>query len=552
MNNCVFLSNINKNQGPDANPVVIPLREMGRENHRIMSSLPQQSPLLSAPKARFVVSWWEREIHIWILRQSATDMFNTGGDDVDTNQNRKLLKTIVVKGDSNITSASVNNEGTLLVASTATDVKAFKLEHQNPVKPSDVKLSSITLPQKLTSVGATKVQLSPDTRWLCATQEGSRVQLVKIDAAEDFASITFQPQLQRLTRLRRQVPRYILNGGLGSYDRTITHIAFSADSKMLATSDLAGYVDTWVLRSENERLQNGAKDADASSSGESDSSEDEEEVSAQNTERWARNPNAKLLPKLQSAATVLSFSDDVPQGLAHTADGESADDYTLLAITSSWHLITLHPLQGTLTPWSRRHDRKALPAPVQDLLDLAKGAFWQGSRVWVYGVSFLFMLDMAQDLPRPAQEADVNLAATAGKQNLKRKRVGPSSGAGGRMEQGSLAPSQVRKHTAGQWEDIDMEDAPRPEDANSDDEDMDDTSGELAQLRNRRENGNDLEVTETGGERKSWWITYKYRPIFGVVPVSTDDQPLEVALVERPTWDVDMPESYFSLEQWQR
>lgn len=541
--------------GPDANPVVIPLKEMGRENHRIMSSLPQQPPLLSAPKARFVVSWWDREVHIWILRQSATDMFNTGGEDVDTNQNRKLLKTIVVKGDSNITSASINSEGSLLVVSTATDVKAFRLEHQNPTKPSDLRLSTISLPQKLASAGATKVQLSPDTRWLCVTQEGSRVQVTKIDVSEDPSGpITFQPQLQRLTRLRRQVPRYILNGGLGSFDRTITRLAFSADSRMLAASDLAGYVDTWVLRSEKERLQNGAKDGDASSSGESDSSEDEEEITSQSTERWVRNPNAKLLPKLQSAATVLSFSDDVPQSLAHTGDGESGDDYTLLAITSSWHLVTFHPLQGTLTPWSRRHSgRKALPAPVQDLLDLAKGAFWQGSRVWIYGVSFFLMLDLAQDLPKPSQELETTDLTAAGKHGLKRKRVGPSSGAGGRMEQGSLAPSQIRKHTADQWEDVDMEDAPRPEDANSDDEDMDDASGELAQLRNRRENdGNSLEVAETGGERKSWWMTYKYRPIYGIVPVSADDQPLEVALVERPTWDVDMPESYFSLEQWQR
>lgn len=120
------------------------------------------------------------------------------------------------------------------------------------------------------------------------------------------------------------------------------------------------------------------------------------------------------------------------------------------------------------------------------------------------------------------------------------------------MEQGALVPSQVRKHTAGQWEDIDMDDAPRAEDVDSDDE-MDQADGELAQLRNRHEeSNNNLEVAETGGERKSWWMTYKYRPIFGVVPLSRADQPLEVALVERPTWDVEMPESYFSVEQWRR
>ncbi|KAF5001658.1 hypothetical protein FGRMN_964 [Fusarium graminum] len=539
--------------GPDANPVVIPLKEMGRENHRIMSSLPQQAPLLSAPKARFVVSWWDREVHIWLLQKSATDMFNVAGDDVDINQNRKLLKTIVVKGDSNITSATIDDEGSLLIVSTAIDVKAFRLEHQDPVKPSDVKVASADLPKKLAGVGAIKVQLSPNAQWLCAVQEGSRIVLGALDPVTPRTSLVFSPQVQRLTRLRRQIPRHILNGGLGSYDRTITRVAFSPDSKMLAASDLAGYIDTWIL---SDGIKTKSED-DASSSSESDSSDEEEEPS-QNIEKWIRNPSAKLLPKLPSAATVLSFSADVPRekitprGSPDGINGSSdhVDDYTLLAITSSWNLLTFHPLQGSLTPWSRRHVRKDLPAPVQDLLDLAKGVFWQGSRAWIYGASFLLMLDLAQDLPKPL-EGEVSDPIASSKQNLKRKRTGPSSGAGGRMEQGALAPSLVRKHTTGQWEDVDMEDAPRPEDVNSDDE-ADQPEGELAQLRNRREVGKDLEVAETGGERKSWWMTFKYRPIFGVVPISTADQPLEIALVERPTWDVDMPESYFSVEQWRR
>lgn len=546
--------------GPDASPVVIPLREMGRENHRIMPSLPQQSPISSASKARFVVSWWGREVHVWILRKSANDLLNSGHQDVDINQNRKLLKTVVVKGDSNITSATINQEGTLLVVSTAVGVKAFRLEHQNPLKPSDVSLSTVELPQKLTSLGATHVQLSPNSRWLCAVQDGSRVVMAKLDTPEGpDGLLTVQTQIQRLPRLRRNIPRYVLNGGMGSYDRNITQIVFSPDSEMLATSDLAGYLDTWILRGHDGDLQNGTKTEgadDASSSSESDSSDEDDDAVTSAGERWIRNPNAKLLPKLPSAPTVLSFSDDIPQSKASPStngvngDSDSVEDYTLLAITSSWNLLTFHPLQGSLTPWSRRHGRNALPVPVQELLDQAKGALWQGSRVWVYGVSFLFMIDTAQDLPKPVSEPDH--PETPSKQGTKRKRTGPISGAGGRMEVGNLAPHQIRKHAAGQWEDIDMDDAPRPDDANSDDE-MHDGEGELAQLRNRTDaQAGALEATETGGQRKSWWMTYKYRPIFGIVPLSGKDQPLEVALVERPTWDVEMPEQYFGLEEWEK
>lgn len=540
--------------GPDANPVVIPLREMGRENHRIMPSLPQQPPISSAPNARFVVSWWAREVHVWILRKSASTILNAGGEENDVNQNRKLLKTIVVKGESNITSATINEQGTLLVVSTATSIKAFGLEHQDPLKPSDVKLSTIEVPAKLTKLGATHVKLSPNNQWLCAVQEGTRVMMAKVNTPED-SEVSFQPRTQRLARVRRNIPRYILNGGLGSYDRNITQVAFSSDSKMLATGDLAGYLDTWILQGEGEDVQIGAKPegADDASSSESDSSDEDEDAATSKGEQWIRNPNTKLLPKLPSAPTVLSFSDDVPQTTSTATsknESENVDDYTLLAITSSWNLLTFHPLHGSLTPWSRRHPRSALPVPVQELLDQAKGVFWQGPRAWIYGVSFLLMIDMAQDLPKPTTEPDHS--EDPSKHGIKRKRTGPISGAGGRMEVGNLTPHVIRKHTAGHWEDVDMDDVPRHDDANSDDE-MDDADGELAQLRARTEaQSGSMEVTETGTERKSWWMTYKYRPIFGIVPLSSAGQPLEVALVERPTWDVDMPERYFSLEEWER
>ena len=61
----------------------------------------------------------------------------------------------------------------------------------------------------------------------------------------------------------------------------------------------------------------------------------------------------------------------------------------------------------------------------------------------------------------------------------------------------------------------------------------DDADGEVAVDKQRR--------------RRKWWCTYKYRPILGMVPIgvqetSTDGEelkPLEVALVERPPWDLE-------------
>ncbi|OAA81011.1 WD40 repeat-like-containing domain protein [Akanthomyces lecanii RCEF 1005] len=530
--------------GPDSNLVVVPLKEMGRENHRMVSSLPQQPPLISASKARFMVSWWDREIHLWLLQQSASDLTKLNGDsDYDINQNRRLLKTIVVKGDSNISSASINADGTLLVASTSTDVKAFALEHSNPIKPADVTLSSLELPERLTKLGASRVQISPDGSWLCFVQDGSRVVIASI--TPDSGSHTISTS-RHLRRLHRSVPKYILNGGLGSYERNVTHISFSPDSKLLAVADLAGYVDTWVLRVPGDATANGHangnEDGDASASDSDSSDDDVESTGTSEVGRWVRNPNAKLMPKLPAAPSVLAFSDSVPgQG--------GTEDYTLAAVTSSWNVVAFNVLQGSLTPWSRRHPRKALPGPVHDLLDLAKGAFWQGPRFWIYGVSFLFMLDMSQDLPAPEKDAGDQLVP-----GTKRKRTNATSGAGGRMEKEGLKPQQIRKYAANKWEDVDV-DGPSlsgENDNDSDDDMIDATDSELTQLRSATAaSGTQSGGAEDESGRKKWWITYKYRPVLGVVSFSGQEG-LEVALVERPTWDIDMQDSYYTGEEWER
>ena len=55
----------------------------------------------------------------------------------------------------------------------------------------------------------------------------------------------------------------------------------------------------------------------------------------------------------------------------------------------------------------------------------------------------------------------------------------------------------------------------------------------------------DSTVVAVNGTKRSehWWHTFKYRPILGIVPVSGDDtaHAPEVVLVERPSWDLDLP-----------
>ncbi|PHH80573.1 hypothetical protein CDD80_832 [Ophiocordyceps camponoti-rufipedis] len=548
--------------GQDASLMVIPLKAMGQENHRSMSCLPHQPPIASASQCRFMVGWWDRQVHIWLLRKTASDLLSSAEDALEVKQNRKLLKSIVIRGDSNITSASIDDKGSLLVVATGTDVKAFHLGHQDPVKPSDVTVTSLKLPQDMTYLGASQVKLSPDGEWLCLVQEGAVILMASLDR-DRLDSTTLPVKYQRLSRLHRDIPHFITNGGLGKYQRHITQVAFSADSRMLAVADLAGFVDSWSLcrGGNDEHNADGVANDDASSSSSFDSGD--EPLQAEGG--WNRNVTTKQMPKLPSAPVVLSFSNHVP------AHDDEADDYVLAAVTSSWHVLTFHPRLGALTPWSRRHPRSALPHQVRDIRDLPKGILWQGPRMWVYGVSFLLMIDLSQDL-RVATDS----SSTA--QGRKRKRNGPSSGAGNLNEKYSLAPNKICKYQRnGRCEVVTVGEASREKESDSD-ADLSDADDGITDFepedakggdKGKAMDGEEVQTTDsrydkTTGSKKvlattsyakgrQWWLTFKYRPVLGIVSLDQDDDStLEVALVERPSWDREMPERYFASHELER
>lgn len=93
-----------------------------------------------------------------------------------------------------------------------------------------------------------------------------------------------------------------------------------------------------------------------------------------------------------------------------------------------------------------------------------------------------------------------------------------------------------------------------------DDDDSDDSEderrGELAVLRKTTaSNGVQGQQQQEEKSGLAFWHTYKYRPILGVVPLSDSaglsidgdsPLPLEVALIERPLWEVDMADRYYA------
>lgn len=586
------------------------------ENHRTLSYLPQDPPLRSAARARLIVSWWDREIHIWRLRKPLEDLVNSSDGESAVAKNRKLLARVLIKGEANITSATIDDDGSLLVVTTTSDTKAFHLKPRSDARKDELKISKVEVPEGVAAHGATRTQISPDGQWLCLVQEGNSVYMFRLtrdSEAEGKEKPVIHPKAIRLQRLGRKIAKHIALGGLGQYDRTISHVAFSPDSKMLAVADVAGYIDTWVLREQTLKLQNGvngthdAADSDASMSDGEDGDHDQgAAATAGGTFRWVRNPSAALIPKLHAAPTVLSFSNHIPNtttpspttGNADQEESSPPDDYVLLAVTARPQILVLNPSLGSLTAWSRRNPVSRFPVEFRNIRDLVKGALWSGDRIWLYGNNFLAMLDLTQDVaeadnPEGATNASSAVVPASGQQQQGRKRKrGPDTGAGNKMESGiALGPTKILRHesrkkpaqelsldraigggpvsdtdaTSGHGDDDDDD----SDSADDDSEDEQQRTGELALLRAQDKRGQ----VDAGGESyagtapkpgAAFWCTYKYRPILGLVPLGGGGEDangvngqqlkktLEVALVERPTWEIDMPERYFADGEYDR
>ncbi|KAF2703875.1 small nucleolar ribonucleoprotein-like protein complex subunit [Pleomassaria siparia CBS 279.74] len=569
--------------GIDTQPIVAPLRHFGKELSRGLPALPRDPSLISAPEARLLVSWWNCEIRIWRVKIQE-----------DGTEKPKVVARLALQGDENIASASITRDGALLAVSTANEVKLFQLIEPKPAASSGLRIRKLELPS---TSGARLVRLSEDGKWLAVVTSSGAVQLARIIRSEDAAE---RPRalhpFQHLQRLARgDVQKDALNGTWGQYTRSITHAEFSGDGTIFATADLAGYVDTWVIEGHEDSTAPEVEIAQASSSSaEDDDSEDEEDVSTQLMtflgQRWIRNPSGHTMPRLDSAPLLLSFQPrlegsarPVPNNgnpAVHPTRHNPHPEHNLLLVSAEHQLYHFEVLAGRLSEWSRRNPISSYPSPFRILDNPVKGCTWDVSetrqRVWLYGEKWLFMFDLAHDLPFPGSvdastfANGVDEKGIAGSKKRKRATIKePSrksgSGAGGVALENESLVTKLRKFNNGPSEGssksawIGLTNA--RDGVDSDNEEYEDKLQALAIIRRRAgqddmssdEPVNDDSLSEEKDMEESkqlmdptrqnpepWWHTFKYRPILGMVPIGGSGQPLEVVLVERPSWDLDL------------
>lgn len=573
---------------------MLPLRQFGKELDRGLPALPHSPPVVSAPEARLMVSWWNCEVRIWRVKFQEVGIAKP-----------KVVARLALQGDENISSVAITRDGGLLAVATAREVKLFQLVQSMSAVASTLRIRKLELPLR---PGARLVRFSPDGKWLAIITGANDISLARIIQSEDPSDrARMLPSLMPLRRRERdQAWRDPLDGPSGHYSRSITHAEFSQDGSVFAVADLAGYIDTWVTEGHEDSTAPEI-DIDESHGTASDGEEsdvDEDAIEKPMTflgQRWVRNPSGHLLPRLDSAPVVLSFQPGhedsgrpEPNGnpavhpTRHNPHPHSQDlpdtEHRLLVVSADRRMYLFEVLAGRLSEWSRRNPPSSYPSQFR-MLDLpAKGCIWdvtkEHQRIWLYGEKWLFMFDPSKDFPIPqstgASVLTNGVEEAEGEMSKKRKRDAArgvsrkgTSGAGDAVPSKEAPVTKMRKYTSGEdpsakppWRGL--HDTRK---AAEFDDDLDDKHQTMATF--RRSAGQDSVDSALGGlangdmgteerdliegkngrevleQRKQnpepWWHTFKYRPILGIVPIGGSHQPLEVVLIERPSWEVDLP-----------
>lgn len=527
----------------------------------MLPALPQEPIVHSAPAKRLMLSYWDREVHIWRINKNSKrrETVDSESEPEDRTNTKKLVAKVLLKGEANITSTTISSNGGLLAVSTTLEVKMFRLKSRGPAEGETLKVAKIDLPKKLATRGAKLVQFSPDGRWLAIVQSDNRIVMTRVlgDVSKSNSAVRVMSQFASLARLDRNIEKRTTLGGLGRYERSINKIAFSADSSILAASDLAGYIDTWVLKGEEELADSDHEEDSDASLGESDESDDDEEAKPTlvRGQSWTRNPSASSLPKLPAAAVVLSFRPSTPGG---------AED-RLLVVTATSMILEFEVLQGGLTKWSRSNPTSRFPDEFKGLIDQPMGCLWDVSgdkqRVWIYGSKWMFMFDLSRDFPA---QADMKAQSSRKRKAAVLENHKGTTGAGSRIADNELTSGMSRKmqriaqetEQSAEVAEFDLrKNGQQDADEENDEDEQDDKDTVLERLRR----GTDVVVNGNGEESSAssaphWWHTYKYRPIMGVVPIANEDASagIEVVLVERPDWELDLPPRYYGDQEWEK
>ena len=420
--------------GIDASPVVVPMRRSQTEFHRRLPHLPQRPQISASSASRLFISWWSREIVVYHVRKHPDLSENNFDFDEALDPSYEALTRLVIEGNDNIQDAQISEDGQFIVTATINKVKMFQLRKTQASGRPCLRTRRVELPPSVANLGARRIGFSPDCKWLYTVRKDNTLALLKIIPSQELKE---RPVIcESLVKLYRP-SRKSSESALGTYQRTITQVAFSSDSRVLAVGDLSGAIDVWLLEGHEdldyvEAVSDKSSESSASSST-SSSDDDEDDSPVVHAQKWVRNPAGFQLAQLGSSILALTFRPSPDISASGTVDGNRGlhvtrhnahpvaheyptADTKLFAITATHQIVEFDVLDSRLSEWSRRNPSKFLPRDFTRIKDRVKGCFWdcndrenKGERLWLYGSAWLFMFDVSQDLQ---QEATISTNGT--------------------------------------------------------------------------------------------------------------------------------------------
>lgn len=635
--------------GIDTVPVVLPLKNWNEEYHRSLPHLPQRPQMSVSVTARLMLTWSARDLLIWLLPQRYQELADS--DSISDDQmGYRLLARIQLKNGEHITSAQISSSGNLIVVATIAGTKLFQIRRATlETSLPEVRSRPVELPKPMSSQGATTVGFSPDSKWLYAVRLNNVVTMAKITHA---SSTKERPQVHsRIVKLdRRKRSSTSKPSALGQYSRYITAVTFSSDSRILAVGDLSGAIDTWILEGHEATLANPSRiftngrtsPSSSSQSGSEDSesdSEDETDSRVIEGQKWIRTPAGSQLPALENPIIALAFR---PSSVApispsniHGNEGLHATRHNhhpvspehpsqeagfLFAVTSSHDIVEFDTTNCKLSDWSRRNPSRLLPEKFRQIKDRVMGIWFDVrpqldiSRLWLYGVNFIYMLNLTRDFDTPGQTQsaqDLVKVGQLGQHTLQvepshallrnssrdgqipKKRKRKNDGAGDEMRPTEKYNVKVRRMRADEAIDAGLLSppgsvSPREQDVDrmdidevDSDDDDDDADAEIGNLVLRRRadkittaeaEANMQDTTEKEKDKQpASWCTFQYRGIYGICALHSESPsgseggkngsigdvvppppppPPEIVIVERPMFDVELEPRFQGGQDW--
>lgn len=532
----------------------------------------------------------------------------------------------------------MSSDGKFLVASTVSETKMFTLGRSTADDGRPIlRVQKLDLPTTVSERGARRVVISPDSKWLALVQPNSEVFVTRIETNQSDAGklASLSPKLCKLPRVSRHVRHDKESQGThGDYNRTITSMTFSHDSRVLACGDLSGFVDTWMLRdAPSGATEKKSRQEDSDDSSDESDSEDEDIVFGK--EQWIQPPTESPISRLPSSVLTLTFRPPLPTPKTKQSKQTSpAND--LVVVTADHQIAEFEVLTGKPTQWSRRNPKSSMPSEFTDVKGRTMGAFWETNvlssgensasgkkketqsetprqRLWLYGPNWIWMFDLARDFPKSIAkeqptESQEETKSDRQQHGHKRKRSSHSSkhpsddpddepphntGAGDQMPLSKsyvgLARKMRRISGPGATDDDknnvdevdlrndfhttnDPDSRAESSESESDDEGESEEEGDEEEGVSVSAQNGVLDKQNDNQKRSShsrpWWNTFKYRELLGIAAIGSGrdvrweedesadeaeekhnskgqaEENLEIAVIERPMWDVDLPERY--------